>query len=142
MQKISPPLLIGGGVLLAVLAVTWLTRKGSAASIGTAAADAVGGAVSGAAVGVGSWFGIPATDPAKGQAAVASGDLLGASMYLPAGQFVGSIPQTAVNAANNPSINPLQPLGASIGSTIYDWLHPGAQTATTGATTNGGLPVY
>lgn len=96
MKTISPPLLIGGGVLLLVLiASAWLAKKGSAgnvgASIGGAAVDLVYGTALGVVGGVNTALGIPTTT-----------DL--------------------INAANSSS-NPLQPVGSWLGGTFYDYTH-------------------
>lgn len=84
MKNISAPVLIGGGVVLAALGLWWITRKGTAASVGeaagTAAVDLVAGVVGGVAGGV-------------------------------------------ADVANDPSMNPLEPVGAWVGSTFYDLTH-------------------
>lgn len=89
------PVLIGGGVVLAALALFWLTRKGMASNVG----DALGGA---------------AVDLVTGTiGGVAHGVL--------------DVGNAGVAAANDPSINPLQPVGSWLGTTIYDYTHSQAQ---------------
>lgn len=56
--------------------------------IGGAAADLAGGAVAGAAVGIGDQIGLPRTDTSRCQAALAAGDTYTASLYCPASTFV------------------------------------------------------
>lgn len=94
----SIPLLIGGGVVLAALALFWITRKGTASNVGNAiggaAVDLVTGTIGGVAHGV-----------------------------MDAGS-------QAAASANDPSINPLQPFGAWLGSSVYDVTH---------TQTNGGI---
>lgn len=122
-------LLIGGAVI-AGMGVAWYAARGAqgmGADIGSAAVKVVDGVASGVVKGVGGLFGLPDTDPVKGAAAVASGDWLGASVYLPAPQFVAAAAQNAstaiVKAANDPNTNPLQPFGAWLGRSIYDLTH-------------------
>lgn len=58
--------------------------------------------------------------------AAAGGAVVGAAMGVVAGvNDALGIPRTAdvIDAANNPDINPLQPVGAWLGGTIYDLTH-------------------
>lgn len=107
------------GVVLGGLALLWVAKKG-AGNVGSTLAggviDLASGLLTGAAVGLGSVVGLPQTDQAKGAAAVAAGDALGASLYLPAGQYI------TAQVGNTP-INPLAPLGSWLGGTIYDITH-------------------
>lgn len=84
--------LVGAGV--ALLAVLLLVKKngiaGVAVGVGEAAADAVGGVVSGAAQGVGDWFGIPRTDETACEKAIREGRYWDASFDCPAGTFIGA----------------------------------------------------
>lgn len=84
MKVPAKPILIGGGVLLLAAVAVWLTRKGNAASIGSAAG--------------------------------------GAAVDLVAG-VIGGVAGGIVDAANDPSVNPLQPFGAWLGGTFYDITH-------------------
>lgn len=116
MQK-NPALV--AGVVLGGLALLWLAKSGAknaGASLATGAVDMVSGVISGGAIGIGSLFGLPQTDAAKGAAAVASGNMLDASLYLPAPQFIAA-------AVGNTKVNPLQPVGSWIGGTLYDLTH-------------------
>lgn len=121
---------IAGGVALVLIAAAWILLRGSAQAgkdLGGAAVGLANGVVSGTVEGIGGLFGLPATDIQKGNEAVASGDWLGASAYLPAPQFVAAAAQNAStsiqSAANNPDANPLQPVGAAIGGWVYDMTH-------------------
>lgn len=125
--------LIMAGVVVGGIAAVWIATKGFkdvGASIGGGAVDLASGLLSGATTGIGGLFGLPLTDTTRGNAAVAKGNWLDASLYLPAQQFipaaVGAASNAVVNAANNPSINPLQPVGAWLGGAIYNLTHPGA----------------
>ncbi|WP_157380377.1 hypothetical protein [Burkholderia ubonensis] len=62
--------------------------QGAAASAGAAAVDAAGSVVSGTALGVGDAVGLPRTDKAKCQDALAMGNTLDASLYCPAIDFL------------------------------------------------------
>lgn len=119
-----------GGAVLAGLGLAWYAARGAqgiGADIGSATVKAVDGVAAGVVVGIGGLFGLPDTDAAKGNAAVAAGDWLGASAYLPAPQFVAAVTQNAstaiVTAANDPNTNPLQPFGSWLGRTLYDLTH-------------------
>jgi hypothetical protein len=108
----SQAVLIAGGVLAAVIALVWVTRKGNATALGMsaggAAVELVDGAVTGTVKGVGSVVGLPDTDRKKGEAALAAGDWLGASVYLPAQDFLGAV-------------------GSWIGTGVYDVTHSGGK---------------
>jgi hypothetical protein len=57
---------------------------------------------------------------------------------------VVAIPSAIVSAANNPSINPLQPVGAAIGGALYDLTNaispsPSTATGSTAANTYFGV---
>lgn len=108
----SQAILIAGGVLAAVIALVWLTRKGNATALGMsaggAAVELVDGAITGTVKGIGSVVGLPDTDRKKGEAALAAGDWLGASAYLPASDFLGAV-------------------GSWVGTSVYDATHSGGK---------------
>lgn len=81
------------GALLVGGALLWVTvsRKGVAGiaeSAGRAAVDMVDGVVAGTVKGIGEAVGIPDTDAQKAEVAMRQGDVLGVSLYAPAGTFV------------------------------------------------------
>lgn len=65
----------------------------------------------------------------KGNAASAGNAIGGAAVDLITGvatgaaEAVGGVAANVASAANDPSINPLQPVGSWIGTTIYDLTH-------------------
>lgn len=59
--------------------------------VGGAAVDLVDGAVTGVAVGIGDRIGVPRTEKTKCQAAKDAGSRWEASLYCPAGEFLGYV---------------------------------------------------
>lgn len=100
MKTINQPMMIGLGALVAAAVVGWVITKIMDKATQPGAAGAAGVAVGSAVV-----------DATMGVVAGVN-DTLG-------------IPRTSdvINAANDPSINPLQPFGAWLGGTIYDVIH-------------------
>jgi hypothetical protein len=93
--------LLAGAALLAVL---WWQGRGKAgagatvaAELGAAAGGAVVEAAAGAVVGIGGAVGIPPTDTAACDRALAEGRLWDASFACPAGAFIGGIFNTPRN---------------------------------------------
>ena len=83
---------IGGG--LALIGFVWLKKKPGqslAGAAGTAAVTAAAEVASGAVVGVGEVFGIPATDMTECEKAKAEGRTWDASFACSAGDFLGYI---------------------------------------------------
>lgn len=84
-------------VMLAVAAlavgvgVFVLTRKGVAAQAGGSLVRAADGFIGGAVQEAGAVFGIPKTDAQKCAEARARGDTWAASLYCPAGEFIGHL---------------------------------------------------
>ena len=122
--------LIAGAVVAALIGGAWLAARGAQQAgrdVGGAVVGAANGLIGGVVEGLGGLFGLPSTDLVKGNAAVDAGDWLGASAYLPAPAFIGAASQNAataiVAAANDPAINPLQPLGSWLGGQIFDLTH-------------------
>jgi hypothetical protein len=87
--------LLAGAALLFVLWRQGRGRAGAGASvageIGAAAGGAVVDAAAGAVVGIGGAVGIPATDTAACDRAIADGRLWDASFACPASRFVGAV---------------------------------------------------
>lgn len=111
--------LIALGAVGAVALALWLKASGAqsvGATLGGAAVNLANGAVSGTVAGIGGLFGVPQTDISKGDAAVLAGNWVDASLYLPAPQLVAA-------TVGNTAINPLQSVGAWMGTTIYDLTH-------------------
>jgi len=118
--------LIAAGVVAGGILVLWIATQGFksvGASIGGGAVDMADGLISGAAEGLGGIFGVPLTDIDRGRAAAAAGNWWDASLYLPAPEFVTAAGGGVIAAANNPNINPLQPVGAWLGDAIYNLTH-------------------
>lgn len=78
-------LIAGAGLALGLLAYVVIRGPKAAAA---AAVGAVGNAGVGAVEGLGSVFGIPATDAGQCRAAMAAGDAWGASFACPAGTYL------------------------------------------------------
>ena len=87
-------LLIGAGAVVAAVVVLYVVAK-KGPEIGRALGQGVGGLAVGGVVGIGDALGLP--DPSnqvtysEGQQALDSGDYLGASMKLPALDFLGGV---------------------------------------------------
>lgn len=87
--------LIAGAAVVAGLALWWFARNGNAKSVGTA----VGGA---------------AVD-------LITGTVVGVAQAV--GGVAANVSNATVAAANDPSVNPLQPFGSWLGQTAYDLTH-------------------
>lgn len=98
----GPHKYIVAGVAVALAAVLILVKKngveGAGVAVGEAAADAVGGVVSGAAQGVGDWFGLPRTDETECEKAMREGRYWDASFVCPAGDFIGGTTSDAIDS--------------------------------------------
>ncbi len=81
----------GFAVLAAIIYVAMRGAGGVAQDVSRTAVNVAGGAVTGTVKGVSDTVGIPDTDAAKCQAALAAGDSWNASFYCPAGTFIKSI---------------------------------------------------
>ncbi|TBO31326.1 hypothetical protein EYS42_08760 [Aquabacterium lacunae] len=97
--------------LAVVLVVVLLKKKDLLARAAAGAVGAVGDVGAGLAVGVGSVFGMPATDADKCAAAKASGSLWEQSLYCPAIDFTSS----ALQRANQAAGDAVQTVGAAVG---------------------------
>lgn len=88
------------------LALWWITRKGVAASVGSAvggaAVDLITGTAAGTVIAAGSAVGVPETSTTQCQKDQAAGDTWAASFSCPAGTFIkglfGSAPASADSA--------------------------------------------
>lgn len=93
------------GVAAAMAVVLLYVKKngiaGAGVAVGEAAADAVGGVVSGAAQGVGDWFGFPRTNETECEKAMREGRYWDASFACPAGTFIGGTTSDAVDTVKN-----------------------------------------
>lgn len=87
-MKINPLYIIGGGALLFIAMAATGTGKAVGKTIGGGAVDLVDGVVSGAVVGTGEVFGIPATNVSQCQADMAAGKTWAASFSCPAKTFI------------------------------------------------------
>lgn len=92
--------LYGAAALLGLLGLWWFTREGNAARFTAGAVGAAEGAASGAVVGVGQVFGVPATSASKCRADLDAGNFWASSFSCPALDFVGGIwNSTGINQA-------------------------------------------
>lgn len=92
------PLVAAGAVLAALLWKKVSDAKGNqgwvgymAEQTGAAVVDAVDGALTGVAYGVGDRLGVPRTEKSRGEAAWDNGNYFEASLYLPAGDYLGRV---------------------------------------------------
>ncbi|MBN3734638.1 hypothetical protein [Burkholderia sp. Tr-20390] len=112
-------MIVVGVAALAGLALWYVKKKvdaagglqGAAANVGAAAADAAGSVVSGTALGIGDVIGLPRTDKAKCQDALAMGNTFDASLYCPALDFLTGIV----------SPRPLTSAGIDLGTGDNNW---------------------
>lgn len=88
-DRIMTAAAIAAGV--AVIYIVMRGWRGAAADVTSAAVNVAAGAAEGAVVGVGSIFGIPATDEARCTQAIEQGNTWEASKYCTAGTFIGSV---------------------------------------------------
>lgn len=116
-----------GAAALAVLALgVYVAKKGVAGAV-AGAVGAAADAASGAVVGIGQVFGLPATDADKCQAAITSGDRWRQSIDCPAGTFLSQA---------------WRDLTASEGGAGRFATHPeGAMTGATGGSTDFNFPI-
>lgn len=79
--------LIFGAIVIVVIYIAYKGWFGAAASVTNAAVTAAGGAVAGAATGVGSIIGIPNVNTQLCEQACAAGNTMDASAYCSLGRF-------------------------------------------------------
>lgn len=111
--------LVALGAAVAIIAVVWIAKNGAknaGAQFASGAVNGLNGVIGGGVTALGGIFGVPATDAQKGAAALASGNMFDASLYLPAGKFVAA-------AVGDTAVNPLQGAGAWVGKSIYNITH-------------------
>lgn len=84
-------LIVGGGLVLIGLAAYVALRgvRETAQAAGAGAVGLVADVGAGVVVGIGDAIGLPQTDAQKAEAARRAGDIFGASIYMPAGEFIG-----------------------------------------------------
>lgn len=82
-------MLIGTAVITAVAAALYLIAKKGVAGAAAGAVGAAADVASGAVVGIGQIFGIPATNETECERAKREGRTLDASFACPAGDFIG-----------------------------------------------------
>jgi hypothetical protein len=96
MVGVSPKVMLAGGLAVAGVAFFYLYGKGGGGfmqDVGKGAAGAVidlgTGIAAGTALGIGDAIGVPRTEKTKCQAAKDAGSRWEASLYCPAGEFLG-----------------------------------------------------
>lgn len=88
------------GVVAGLAVLLLLVKKnpaGVGAAVGEAAVDLAGGAVAGAAEGIGDWFGVPRTNETECEKAMREGRYWDASFACPAGTFISGTAGDAVD---------------------------------------------